>query len=148
MKFIVFDTEDDSYTLQKRGLSGWSKRVTQIAAIGPDGKRFHLRPKVSRVYDWHGIKRYEMDIEPFLNWCRNYSPCIVYAHNLQYDLGNLWADNLDAFDVSMVGGRIVKARWNKLEFRDSFNIWPMALKKLGKAVGLEKGELDEESEVA
>lgn len=103
-------------------------------------------------------KTFEWDI--FIEWCEGYlawqkqhslglvKTCLkwlegsqqkyIYFHNLQYDLGNLFADKLDRLDITMVGGRIIKAGWGKKIFVDSYNIWPMKLAKLGEAFGLEK----------
>lgn len=65
-----------------------------------------------------------------------------YAHNLQYDLGNLFSDKLDDLDVTMVGARLIKAVWGNKIFVDSYNIWPMSVKKLGTAFGLQKLETE------
>ena len=125
--FVCFDTEDNSPLLLKAGLSGADKVCTQIAALG------------RRCQEYHSAG----DVPGFLHWLQSQGEnCVAYAHNLQYDLGNLFRDNLDELDVRMVGGRLISARWRNIKFLDSFNIWPMSLKKVGSAVGLEKGVLD------
>lgn len=120
--FICFDTEDDSKELLAAGKSGFDKTVTQIAAITAEGKRYYNKGNVPE----------------FLKWLQRQPEKFVYAHNLQYDLGNLFGDKLDTFDATLVGGRLIKAVWGKKIFVDSFNIWPMSAKKLGEAFGLEK----------
>lgn len=145
---VWWDTEDDSARLEKARAPGLNKRCTQIAAIDDLGERFYLRPKVTRTTaHGGGIHRRRWDVGPFLEWLAARGPrCTAWAHNTQYDLGNIFPDDLDKLDVTMVGGRLVSARWENCRFLDTANIFPMPLKKLGKAVGIEKGDLDEESE--
>jgi len=147
-KTVYWDTEDDSIELAKAGKSGLNKVCTQIAAIDSDGNRFHLRPTViSRRKHGHGIVRARWDVEPFLNWLASRGPrCTAWAHNTQYDLGNLWPDELDKFNVTMVGGRLVSARWDNVRFLDTANIFPMPLARLGESVGLKKLKTDAKSE--
>lgn len=120
--FLCFDTEDDSAELLAAGKSGFDKQVTQIAAKTAGGNTFYNKGSVPE----------------FLKWLERSKEKFIYAHNLQYDLGNLFSKKLDALDVTMVGGRIIKASWGDKIFVDSFNIWPMSAKKLGLAFGLEK----------
>lgn len=129
MNFICFDTEDDSRELMIAGESGFDKRVTQIAAITGYGREFYNKGNA----------------KDFLRWICKQPETTIYAHNLQYDLGNLFGDELDSLDCVLVGGRLIRARWNKKTFVDSFNIWPMSAAKLGSAFGLEKKEFDSES---
>ena len=126
MNFIAFDTEDNSAELMKRGKSGFDKHVTQIACIDSIGNSWHARGSSG--------------VDKFLNHIQGYDKPRVYAHNLQYDLGNLFGDTLDEIEVVMVGGRLIKAIWKNVTFLDSFNLFPMALKKVGKFFGLEKLE--------
>ena len=135
MKTIVFDTEDDSAELLEAGKSGFDKKLLLTAAIDCDtGER-----KI-----WRG----ESGREKFLDWLISMD-CVVkvYAHNLQYDLGNLFPHKIDDLDVVLVGGRLIRADWgNKIRFRDSYNLFPMSLKVLGSSIGLEKKEFDVNSE--
>ena len=139
MNFAVFDTEDDSRELIESGRSGFDKAITQIAVvtmIDPDGSglvpgpRYHNRGDVKAFKKWmlrtsekHGITRW-------------------YAHNLQYDLGNLFADEIDQLEMTMVGGRLIRARWGSILFLDTFNLFPTSVAKLGDAVGLKKLDMD------
>lgn len=125
--FLVFDTEDDSKELMQAGKSGFDKRVTQIAAITAEGKRYYNKG----------------DIAAFKTWLIRQPEKFIYSLNIQYDLGNLFADELDKLDVVMVGGRTIRATWGKKVFVDVFNIWPMSVKKLGEAFGLKKLETDD-----
>ncbi len=128
MKFIVFDTEDDSREVLEAGKPGHEKRVTQIAAITTHGEQYHNRG----------------DREAFLEWVLDSGIKRVYAHNLQYDLGNLFADHLDMLNLTMVGGRVIKAGWRGITFVDSFNLFPMSVKSMGEAFGLRKLRFDAE----
>src|SRR5262245_39159328 len=129
MNCIVFDTEDNSQELMLSGRSGFDKHVTQICARSSTGQSFYNKGAIGQFLDW----LYKSDCDTFI------------AHNLQYDLGNLFGDSLDHLDVTLVGGRLIKARWHDKVFLDSFNLWPMALKKVGKAFNLEKKDLDANS---
>jgi hypothetical protein len=129
--FIAFDTEDDSAELLAAGKSGFEKRVTQIAAMTADGEKFYTTSE-------HGAGK-------FLTWLDGRSEKTIYAHNLQYDLGNLFPRDLHKFNLLFVGGRLVRAYGFGKLWLDSFNIWPMSLKKLAPAFGLEKLKFDSES---
>lgn len=120
--FLCFDTEDDSKELLAAGRSGFDKTVTQIAGTTAEGKKYYNKG----------------DVEAFKKWLQQQPEKYIYAHNLQYDLGNLFGDELDTLDITLVGGRIIKAKWGNKIFADSFNIWPMSVKKLGEAFGIEK----------
>lgn len=122
--FICFDTEDDSKELMEAGRSGFEKKVTQIAAISAEGKKYYNRG----------------DVEAFKTWLTRQPEKFIYSLNIQYDLGNLFGSELDTLDVVMVGGRTIRANWGKKVFVDVFNIWPMSVKKLGTAFGIEKIE--------
>lgn len=130
-RFICFDTEDNSRELMLAGKSGFNKEVTQTAGLTDDGESFYARGKSGPG--------------KFLRWIQERPETVVYAHNLQYDLGNLFGDRIDELDQTLVGGRLVRAVWHEVIFCDSFNIWPMAAKKLGAAFGLKKLEFDANS---
>lgn len=106
------------------GKTGFDKRVTQIAAITAEGKRYYNRG----------------DVVAFKAWLLRQPEPYIYSLNIKYDLGALFGDRLDELDQTLVGGRVIKAVWGKKTFVDVFNIWPMSVAKLGKAFGLEKLE--------
>ena len=122
MNFICFDTEDNSKELLESGKSGFDKQVTQIAVIAGNGDRYYNKG----------------DIPAFLKWIGQRKEQFIYAHNVQYDIGNLFGDNVDILDTTLVGGRLIKSKWGVKFFYDSFNVWPMSAAKLGKAFGLDK----------
>lgn len=124
--FTVFDTEDNSLELEYQGATpNYNKKGLQYAGIAFDGEKFYTESK-----------------EKFLHWLENSTDKIFYAHNLQYDLGNLFSDNLDELDIVMVGSRLIRAMWRGKEFRDTWNLYAMPLKKLGEAFGLKKLDMD------
>jgi len=139
VNFLCFDTEDNSKELLSAGRSGFDKQVTQIAARTAKGARWYVRVKQdSPKANWSGAA-----ITAFKAWLLARPEKYLYAHNLQYDLGNLFGkDELDQLDAVLVGGRLIKAGWHGKIFVDSFNIWPMSAAKIGKAFGLEKLETD------
>ena len=104
------------------GKSGFDKKTTQIAAISREGQSFYNSGNELEFFDWLTTRP-----EKF-----------IYAHNLQYDLGNLFGFKLDSLDMVLVGGRLIRAGWRNKIFVDSFNIWPMSAAKIGSAFGLEK----------
>lgn len=128
--FICFDTEDNSETLakdvraKKKGVSMFDKKVTQIAAITAEGKHFYTPG----------------NIQDFLTWLKRQPETYVYALNIQYDLGNLFADVLDDLDCTLVGGRMIKAVWHDKIFVDVWNLYQCSVKKLGETFGLAKLE--------
>lgn len=123
MNFICFDTEDNSVEcMLDPARTGFDKRITQIAAKTGDGKKYYNAG----------------DVPAFLKWLERQPEKFIYAHNLQYDLGNLFSKRLDGLDATFVGGRLIKAKFHGKTFVDSFNIWPMAAAVLAPAFGLEK----------
>lgn len=128
--FGVFDTEDDSKELIDSGRSGFEKTVTQIAAICENGKKFHNRGNVDQFKSWLLKQKQEKGIR---RW---------YAHNVQYDLGNLFADELDTLSMTLVGGRLIRAVWQGIVFLDSYNLFPTTVKALGEALGMKKLDMD------
>lgn len=122
MNFLCFDTEDDSKELRAAGKSGFLKRVTQIAAITAEGKKYYSTGNIPH----------------FLKWLERQPEVFIYSLNIAYDLGNLFADRLDDLDAVMVGGRMIRATWHGKTFVDVFNIWPMSVAKLGEAFNLAK----------
>lgn len=150
MDFGAFDTEDDSeiYSEAKQSHAAYEKVCTQIAAIdGRTNERFILKPLCNRSQRRGRYKQPKWDVSPFLEWLESRGPSFrCYAHNLAYDIGNIWRDHLDELDITMVGGRLVRARWKNVTLLDSSNMWPMPLAKVGDSVGLKKLARDVHSE--
>lgn len=122
LPIIAVDTEDDS-----------SGHVTLIDFCwrGPDGKAWHktfTQPVLAR--QWIRLKK------------RN---CIFVAHNLEYDLCNLFRDQ-EFTDIARLSytSRLISAEMlnSKAIWLDSFNFFPSSLAAMAKTVGMKKGELD------
>lgn len=120
-KWVVYDTEDDSEELLASGRSGFDKRVTQIAAVDNKGNSHYSRGNIPAFLKW---------LKGFDGW--------IYAHNQQYDLSNLFRERLEDVTMLFIGSRLLRASWKGLRFRDSLNMFPMTLKKVGESIGLKK----------
>ena len=130
---IVFDTEDNSAALLAAGKSGFNKKVTQIAAICENGKRFHNQGNPLE----------------FLKWCHEMGKeHDVWAFNCQYDIGNLCNQQkylrLDDWDLTLVKTRFIKGKIQGINFYDVGNIAGAgnSVARLGEAVGLKKLDMD------
>lgn len=71
----------------------------------------------------------------------------IWAHNLEYDLVNVFRGCLGACRWQYYGGRLVRATLygSRVVFRDSLNLLRMSLEKAGKIVGLRKLKFDPNS---
>lgn len=130
-RFTVFDTEDDSEELLKAGKSGFDKQVTCIAALTDSGQEF-FSDKANCVSE-------------FLDWVQETETGPIYAHNLSYDLGNIFGkDALDQFTCRMIPGssRLIRARARGRNWLDSFNLYPMSARKIGEKMGINKLQMD------
>jgi len=138
--FICFYTEDNSEELAKQvkagvpGVTMFDKKVTQIAAITAQGKKFYTPGFIGNFLEWLLAEAKSMMRE------QKVTTIYVYALNVQYDLGNLFGDILDVLDCTLVGGRMIKAVWGPITFVDVWNIYQCSVKKLGETFGLEKLE--------
>lgn len=116
---------EDIQAILKRGRASLleDKRVTQIAAIAANGETFYNKGNV----------------EEFLVWVRRRKEVFIYANNVQYDVGNCYADVLDDLDSTLIGTRMIKAveESGKI-YVDVWNYWQMSVEKLGEVFGLEK----------
>ena len=87
--------------------------------------------------------------EEMVDWMESQPKSLFVAHNLEYDLVNLYRDRewRGIRDLTYTA-RLIKARMEASEswFLDSYNFFPFSLKKMGEVVGLKKLEMDIESE--
>jgi hypothetical protein len=120
--FGVFDTEDDTREVLAAGKTGFDKRLTKIGAVTSAGD----------VYTNNG------DVPAFLQWAEQTGITRWYAHNLAYDEGNLFGDEIDTICHKMVGSRLIRFQKNGFTFLDSFNLFPMKVAKIGESMGKEK----------
>lgn len=63
-----------------------------------------------------------------------------WACNLQYDLVNLFGDDVDCLEIGYVGSRVIdaKIKGTFVYFRDTLNHWKISVKEMGMRIGLEK----------
>lgn len=128
LKIIAFDTEDDS--------NGGVLLLNFAFRLG-NGKVRHItfrHPVLAR------------------RWIRQQkSKCFFVAHNLEYDLCNVYRDQ-EFIDVARLSytSRLIIAEMNDQQAKwiDSFNFFPASLKKMGEVVGLEKMETDDFDNIA
>lgn len=117
MKFISFDSEDDS-----RG------NIYMINFYnGKDHFTFH-------------------DKRSAWDWLRKQKCNKFFAHNLEYDLINLaYPYFIDQIEFYYISGRLIyaKIRDTRKKFFDSFNFSFSSLKAIGKVVGLAKLDTDD-----
>lgn len=90
--------------------------------------------------------------KPFFNWLYtkpNKKNSLLVAHNLEYDITNCFRDsNFHLVKEMLYGGsRVITAnlKEHKAQLIDSFNFFAGTLKKMGEAIGLEKGDFEEAS---
>ncbi len=76
-------------------------------------------------------------------WCDKQSgkPLII-CHNLEYDLVNEFGKFYPYLQLNYLKGRLISAKYRNVKFLDSFNHFRMSLKEIGKAIGIEKKEMD------
>lgn len=140
MDYLVADTEDNSREIanarrkdrrnkQKPTTSFFDKKITQIAAINHKRTKYYDGPESA---------------EPgkFLQWFSKRPERKCFFHNAGYDLGAFFVNDLDKIVLTMVGGRVIKAEWKDKVFVDSYNLFPVSVKKLGEAIGLKKLDFD------
>lgn len=117
--FCVFDTEDDS---KGNFYLGWVR--------SDRGYAFFENSQEMREYI-----------------VSNFST--AYAHNIGYDLGNIFKDDLMKLNYNYAGSRIIKAVYNQngcyCLFLDTMNLLPMSIKEIGKYIGLKKKKMEKRS---
>jgi hypothetical protein len=121
---IAVDTEDDS-----------NGNVTLIDFCFDSGKGIEhfTTPSLEEAHKFIYLKRKQ---------------CVFVAHNLEYDIINLFRDsNYKHIRQLTYTSRLIAAKLVNLNHRfiDSFNFFPGTLKKMGETVGLTKGILDPNS---
>jgi hypothetical protein len=67
----------------------------------------------------------------------------VWAHNVQYDIGNIFGDRLTDLEYKITRGVFVKAVYRKsghyVRFYDTMKLLPLSLRNIGNAMGVKKG---------
>lgn len=80
--------------------------------------------------------------------CRKYiisfRVCIVYAHNIGYDIGNIF--DINTLSYKFAKGRLILAVYNNngcyIKFYDTINLIPLSLKKIGDCLNVKKLKMD------
>lgn len=68
---------------------------------------------------------------------------VIICHNLEYDLINEFGvDAYAMMSLNYLKGRLISAKLGNVRFLDSFNHFRMSLKEIGKALGMDKLEMD------
>lgn len=80
----------------------------------------------------------------FREWLESRTkPTMVICHNLEYDLVNEFGrDDMAEMQLNYLKGRLISARSGPVKMFDSFNHFRMGLIDIGKAIGIEKKEMD------
>ncbi len=101
------------------------------------------RPFLWGVYDGEpgGYRTFD-DAEAMMRWLSHQGSIIVYAHNGgKFDYTYLFEFLEPYSEILIISGRLAKFTVGDIEFRDSWNILPVALKHLGKG-GIEFWKLE------
>ena len=97
------------------------------------------------VYDWEGYRVFRdrgTMCKALLS--RRYRGCRIYAHNLEYDFGCLFQDDLDGWSVYRLHSRLIKCVYrdshkHTWHFNDTGNLsYFISLAALGEILGMEK----------
>ncbi len=98
------------------------------------------------AYDGERYRRFD-DAESLVRWLAG-QHCIVYAHNGgKFDYAFFWHLLEPYSELLIINGRIARFTIGEAEFRDSWNIFPMALKHYRKDV-IELWKLEPEHRAA
>lgn len=64
-------------------------------------------------------------------------PMDIWGTNVQYDLINLFRENLSLLEISYVGSRVIiaKIRGTQIVFKCTLNHWKLSVKEMGKRIG-------------
>lgn len=70
-----------------------------------------------------------------------YNDNIIFAHNAEFDLMTIFGNIYTEIDnAAIFNGKFISAKYNKLTFADSMNIYPTSVKNIGEIIGIEKLE--------
>jgi hypothetical protein len=129
-------------------LTGDTVRVFPIIAVDTEDDSNGTVTLIDFCYEEKGVIQHYTtkaldDARSFIYKKRKQS--IFVAHNLEYDIINLFRDaNYKHIRQMTYTSRLIAAKLTGLPHRwiDSFNFFPGTLKKMGETIGLEKGKLD------
>lgn len=124
-RIVAVDTEDDSNGKVTLCAACWFNQLGQVESF------------VCRTP------------EEMVQWMECQPTTLFVAHNLEYDLVNLYRDrNWRGVSDLVYTARLIKAKMVASDswFLDSYNFFPFSLKKMGEVIGLAKLAMDIESE--
>lgn len=83
-----------------------------------------------------------------LDFVCNLKKCTLWACNLEYDIINLFRDFYGLLHYSYAGSRLISCELkdDKILFLNTFNHWPMSVKKMGERINLPKFEMEHKGE--
>lgn len=125
--YLFFDTENDD-----------KGNVTLIASV-------HVHYDNLESGNWKKRKEEKLFTSRygFVQYLDNFKvPIIGYAHNLEYDLVNVFKNYYPNIDQHYLKSQLIFARYGKFTFYDTTKHFPMPLAMLGDIIGLKKGKLD------
>jgi hypothetical protein len=121
---VAFDSEDDSNGNVKSFSFKW----------------FNKRGEIEKYTTY--------DTEDARHWVRNRKRSIFIAHNLEYDIVNLYREvGFDEIEEMSYTAKLISAaiKGRKHRFIDSFSFFPSSLAQMGDSIGLEKLAFDPDS---
>lgn len=118
--FWGFDTEDDS-----------QGNVTLAVLKSNNGQKFVFQNKNSMQLQ-----------SDFKNCIIQNKILLVYAHNLTYDLGNIFNKSFVNYEPVFRNGSVLQIKFIKCYFKDSVSILKSSIKDIGEEVGLPKLDPD------
>lgn len=120
-RIITFDTEDDS--------------CGNVSIVNFFDGEYHYTFSTYHGFEWNEVYKFIYDYP--------HKDCIFVAHNLEYDIVNVFRHNDFACIEKMnYTGRLISASLKNCshQFWDSFNWNPTSLAKIAKSIGREKGD--------
>ena len=79
--------------------------------------------------------------EDFINEFKadRYRNKIIFAHNAEFDLLTIFGNIITEIDNEAIfNNKFITAKYNKVTFADSMNIYPTSVEKIGQLMGIEK----------
>lgn len=128
VKIWSADTEDNSITrLQKK------EKPKMLYGFLYDGQKYHK------------FSNYKEFLEPLR---QNKQKQIIFFLNAEYDIGNIFRNDLDKLIITYIRSRFIMARikGTRIYIYDSLNHWKISLKGMGEVVGLKKLEMNLDDE--
>ncbi len=149
---FLYRTRDVMHGLVQYRIEGGP--LQEIWVTMPKGEKFDVEGTgdeggflLGVIYDWGGwrVFRSRESMRKAL-LAHRYRGCRIYAHNLEYDFGCLFQDDLEGWSVYRLHSRLIKCMFRDghksvWHFHDTGNLsYFISLAALGKILGMEKLE--------